>query len=64
MSRERYVKDTILDYIHKAKQLGDEYWWDPIDAHEMYDAISELKMIILSNQTNYIFNDEVLIMEN
>ena len=64
MGRDKYVKDTIIDYVHKIKELANEYWWDPIDAHEMYDELSEAKNVILSNQTNYTLNEDVLIMED
>lgn len=64
MSTEERVQDTILDYIHQAKDLANQYWWDPIEAHEMYNEISELKNVIMSNQTNIVQNEEVMIMES
>ena len=62
MAREIDVKDTLLDYLHRAKDLANEYWWDPADIEDIYDMIDSLKESFEINQPDVIPNDEVKVI--
>lgn len=56
-------KGAIESLVHRAKDIAADYWWEPEDALDLYDQISELKNAILSNQTNYVASEDIQIME-